>query len=163
MELRINYKLMRCLLIPILLLLLVAFYSCDSEELCLSNQESLQGSFYSVEQTSEKDTTPSNVTIYGVGRMDSLLQDSASVGSFFLPLSHSSDTTQFVFKIGSSTDTIEVVHSKELAYISEDCGFMFNFDIKSLRSTYTVIDTVIIDYNKIRYGESLENIKIFIY
>ena len=85
------------------------------------------------------------------------------MNKLFLPLSFISDTTAFVIDEGSLRDTIWFRHSKEMKYISRDCGFTYNFKLDSIWFTDEIIDSVAISNAGVNYSESLENVKIYIY
>ncbi len=152
-----------------LLLMLTMLFSCDAgaDELCISNQQSVQIGLYSANTIDAPDTTLQNVTIFGINNMvpsDSLITDSAIVSKAFLPLNMFSDTTRYVMKIGNASDTISFIHRKNLSFISEECGFIFQFDVDTvLHTEYSFIDSVSINYPSVIYNENLENVKIYIY
>lgn len=142
---------------------------CDggNQEICYSNQQSVQTGFYSSYQLNDVDTTLSNVTLVGIkdeSRLDSIISDNESVKKSFLPLSSFFDTTNYVVQVNNFTDTISFVHSKELSFISEECGFIYEFKIDTvLYSNTSFIDSVVVSYPSVIYNESKENVKIYIY
>jgi len=140
-------------------------YACGDEtnDFCLSNQQSVQSGFYSPYHTTDVDSTVSGVTIWSTD-IDSLTYDSATVNKTFLPLSMMNDSSQFIIEINKSKDTITFVHSKELSFVSGECGFIFRFEIDTiLYSDNSFIDSVVIDYPSIVYGENIENVKIYLF
>ncbi len=146
--------------------------ACSTDDdICLSNQQSVQGTFYSSyyddDDDDETDTTVANISIVGLlngEALDSVIYQSDSIDNCYLPLSMFSDTTRYLVKIKNTKDTITFVHDKELSFISEDCGFIFEFNIDTvLYSTSSFIDSVAIEYRKIIYNETKNNVKIYIY
>jgi len=146
-----------------------SFYSCDesSSEICYSNQQSVQTGFYSSYHKNDIDTTLNNVTLVGImdsERIDTMIAKDESIKKSFLPLSMFHDTTHYVIQVNNFTDTISFVHSKELSFVSEECGFIFEFEIDTvLYSKTSFIDSVAISYPSVIYNESKENVKIYIY
>jgi hypothetical protein len=94
--------------------------------------------------------------------MDSIYKDEA-VSKLFLPLSFDSDTTAFVIDEGVLRDTIWFRHTKELIYISRNCGFTYDFTIDSIWYTTVLVDSVAVDKPGVKYSENAENVKIFVY
>jgi hypothetical protein len=140
------------------------FYACgdDKGDFCLSNQQSVQTGFYSAH--SDKDTTLENTSIYGINRNDSLLYNEETVWKTFLPLSMLNDTSHFIVEANGNKGTLSFVHQKELDFISEECGFIFRFELDTvIYSGDSFIDSVAIDYSSIVYNENIENVKIYIY
>lgn len=141
---------------------IVWLFSCQSDEACLSNQHALQAGFYSAWSTIDRDSVLTDVSVFGLDLTDSIYRKE-SLNELFLPLNFNSDTTAFVVSVKTLKDTLWLVHSKELDFISGDCGYFFNFDLDTLIFTGAFIDSVAVDYPLIRYGESTENIKLYIY
>lgn len=143
--------------------LLTGLLSCTSDEICLSNQHALQAGLYSARSERQKDTTLISASVYGVGEgMDSIYKDEA-VSKLFLPLSFDSDTTAFVIDEGVLRDTIWFRHTKELIYISRNCGFTYDFTIDSIWYTTVLVDSVAVDKPGVKYSENAENVKMFVY
>jgi hypothetical protein len=146
-----------------LVFILLAFaWGCDSSEACLSNQHAVQARFYSAWSDTDKDSVLNNVSLVGEGKIDSIYRNQ-SISELFMPLDFSSDTTSFVISAETLKDTIRFVHQRELNYISGDCGYIFNFEIDTILHTEAFIDSVSIAYPFVKYGESNENIKLYIY
>lgn len=155
---------MRINIILFFLICMFLVYSCgkDTGDLCLSNQQSVQLGFYSSHHTSDVDTTISGLTVWSTG-IDSLLYDSARVSKMFLPLSMMDNTSAFVMGINTEKENISFVHSKELNFVSGECGFVFTFELDTVLYTENrFIDSVAIDYPSIVYGENIQNVKIYI-
>ena len=136
--------------------------SCNPDSVCLSNQNAVQTGFYSAYSTLPKDTILTNVSAFGLGINDSIYAKEG-IRKMFLPLSFSHDTTAFVIENNTLRDTIWFAHTKDLFFISRKCGFSFNFQIDTVWSTHTFIDSVALDLNSVNYNENIENVKIYIY
>ncbi len=145
----------------LLIISVILFYSCtDSGELCLSNQQSVQVQLKS--KYTKKDTTL-KLTVYSTG-IDSMVYDTIDVKNLFLPLSMINDTSEFILKVKTSRDTLRFIHSKELNYISKECGFIFDFDLDTiLYSDYLFIDSISIINKSIIYGQNINNVEVYIY
>ncbi len=139
------------------------FFSCESEESCEQSTVSvLNAGFYSIPDSLPESTSVDNLTVYGIGRADSLIYDQASsVGSFVLPLSPSCDTTGFVLTLGAVTDTIRFLYSRELHMLSMECGFATYYYIERINNTTNTIDSVSVVNEKVTTGDD-ENIQIYL-
>ena len=146
-------------LISILLLTAIA---CSDDEACLSNQHSVQAQLLSAWWDTDVDTTLTEVTVIGLGQEDSVYNNE-SVSELFLPLNFDTDTTVFVITVKTLKDTLRLVAQRELDFISRDCGYIFTFNLDTVIHTKTFIDSVSIIYPKIKYGETTENIQLYIY
>jgi hypothetical protein len=136
---------------------------CTQSEICLSNQHAVQTGFYSAWAVSDKDSSLTNSSVYGVEMEASPIYFEQDIQKMFLPVSFNSDTTGFVIDNNTLRDTIWFRHTKELKYISRECGFTFNFVIDSVWHTNTFIDSVSVFYPSVNYGENFENVKIYLY
>lgn len=139
------------------------FPGCNQAEMCLSNQNAIQTTFYSAYYTTDKDSTLSDASVYGFGNEDSLIYNEEDITEMYLPLSFEEDETVYIITNKSLHDTIWIEHTKELNFISRDCGFSFNFEIDTIRYTKAFIDSVALIYPDVKYGESFENVKIYLY
>jgi hypothetical protein len=138
--------------------------ACEGEEACLSNQHAVQVGMYSTwsEPGVDKDTTLNSVSLMGLGRTDSLYREE-NLSELFMPLDFERDTTSFVLTAQTLRDTLSFVYSSELDFISGDCGYIFSFELDTVLHSRAFIDSVSVTYPFIEYGESLENIKLYIY
>jgi hypothetical protein len=137
--------------------------SCTQDQICLSNQHAVQTGFYSGRSSVDKDTVLQNSSVYGINPQRDSIYAEETFQTMFLPLSFNHDTTVFVIDNNSLKDTLWFSHSKEMAYISRECGFTFNFTIDSVWFTRVFVDSVAIDVNAVNYSENFENVKIYIY
>lgn len=135
---------------------------CNQDELCLSNQHALQTGFYSAFNVN-RDSILRNADVHGLDNAESMIYKDQDISKMFLPLSFQDDTSIFVISNNSLSDTIWVVHSKELQFISRECGFTFDFTIDTVLFTKTFVDSVALFYPKVSYGENFENVKIYLY
>ncbi len=151
------------------LILIAIFIGCSDSatDFCLSNQQAAQITFYSIytsDEDADNDSTVEEVYVYGLNRADSLIYDSVSISEAFLPLSMLNDTTEFVIKVKTLRDTLRFYTSKELNFISEECGYIFDFTIDSVNFTQNnFIDSVVISNPDVIYSENLENVKVYLY
>jgi len=131
--------------------------------ICLSNQNAAQAGLYSSYHSGDVDTMLNDLYILGIGREDSLLYDSAHVSELFLPLSMHSDTTGFIVRVRTLTDTLWFSYTRDLSYVSGECGMAVEMNIDTVWHTDRFLDSVAIIQPLIRYNENVENIKIYIY
>ncbi len=146
-----------------LVIFLLTTVSCTQDQICLSNQHALQAGFYSAWTESDKDSLLIDASVFGIGDGIDSIYKNEIVTKMFLPLSFDRDTTGFVIKNHNLVDTIWFKHSKEIKFISRDCGFTFNFTIDTTWFTNIFIDSVAIGHPLVNYGEDIENIKIYLY
>ncbi len=82
----------------LLLGLIAGIYACSDSSLCLSNQQAIQATFYSVSDGTESDSTLTGIHIWGYERNDSLIYDSLNVSEMYLPGDLNRDTATFIIK-----------------------------------------------------------------
>jgi len=153
-------KLITSLMITASLILSIA--GCESEEACLSNQNAVQAGLFSAWWDQDIDTTLTEVSMTGLNMQDSIYRNQ-TVSELFLPLNYYSDTTSFVISTKTLKDTIHFIYEKELDFISGECGYIFSFDLDTVIHSNAFIDSVSVIYPAVQYGETLENIKLYIY
>jgi hypothetical protein len=152
---------MRGLMLPGFFVLFWAFISCN-QNLCEEPTDvNFILGFYTMDDGIERDSVLNNLTIYGVGREDSLLYNQASARKITLPLSLLSDTSRFVFRINESSDVCVISYTRFVRLISHDCGFITEFDIHDFEHTGINIDSVAIIHPKVTNFEE-EHVKIFL-
>ena len=98
--------------------------------------------------------TVSGLTIKGIGAPgDSLLADSSSLSMIYLPLRASVGTTSYAISrwVGAGTsmarqlhDTITLDYEPIIFFHSEECGVMYNFDIRDVSYTTHGLDSVVL-------------------
>jgi hypothetical protein len=148
-------------------LLMLGLASCQNNEVCEDAAANpLRIGFYLPIITNGNPTayTVDSLTVYGVGRPDSLIYDNRkSVRSIEVPLNPTTDRTGFVFIFPENiTDTLWVEYEPELNFISAECGFAMFFDIEQVSHTTKRISTFQI--NQYLVTNSLEeHIKILLY
>ncbi len=146
----------------LVVILAIVFGRCETSDICLSNQNATQAGLYSAYSTTDKDTVLTDLYVLGIGREDSLLYDSVALNKLFLPLSMHADTTAFMIKVKTLTDTIWFVYNRDLTYVSGDCGMAVDIELDTIWFTDRFIDSVAIIEPFIRYNENTENIKLYI-
>jgi hypothetical protein len=108
--------------------------SCISVEICDDDDNSVMvAKFMTLKDELPADSTVASLSLYGIreGRSDSLLYNNQlATNTFEAPLDPHHDITRFVLQINDQTDTLELIHTKELYMISYDCGFgnLFTLD-----------------------------------
>jgi len=114
--------------LPIILML--AFASCDTQDICDEDSQSILVARFRTTVTWEiTDTLVPGISVYGIreGKPDSLLYDSATVSKIELPLDPSHDQSRFVMSTEEKADTLILQHSSEAYLISYNCGFAARF------------------------------------
>ena len=108
--------------------------SCISVEICDDDNNSVMvAKFMTLKDELPADSTVASLSLYGIreGRPDSLLYNNQlNTNNFQVPLDLHHNFTRFVLQINEQTDTLELMHTKEVYMISYDCGFgnLFTLD-----------------------------------
>ena len=152
---------MRSVVITGIIVLLIVFNSCNQNLCEESTDVNFIIGFYTIDDGKARDSVVNNLTIYGVGREDSLLYNQAVARKITLPLSLVSDTSRFIFQIDGSDDLCVFEYTRFVRLISHDCGFITELDIQDFEYTKTNIDSAAIIHSKVTNFEE-EHIKIFL-
>jgi hypothetical protein len=138
-------------------------FSCENYKDCNSPVETSLGiHFYRLLRGREADTVLPALTMYGIGRQDSLLADSAASASIFVPLNAARDTTAFFLAPDGTPagDTLTVSYTRELKFVSSGCGFTTLYHIDTVYYTTHRIDSVAVPTRKI-ITTNATNLKIY--
>lgn len=145
-------------------LITCSLFSCENYKDCNSPvQTSLGIGFFQMVNGTSQDSTLPALTMYGIGRADSLLADSASYSSIYLPLNQNVDTTAFFIQPNSPSaigDTITIKYKRSLQFVSSGCGFTTFFNIDTVYSTYHFIDSLSLTTKNIVTSNAI-NIQIY--
>lgn len=144
----------------IIIIAFTLFSSCQIKNDCDSTESLVKIGFYVKEDESETSVTKDSVSVFGVGREDSLLYELESLNVVLIPLSPMSESSAFVFEIGSFIDTITFFYQTKTRFESVECGFIVDFSIDNVYYTENAIDTVM-RINKEIKNENDENYRIF--
>ncbi len=146
----------------VMLAVALILLSCESSEICRENTETpIRMGFYNEDEDTEVATIDS-LSVFGVGREDSLIYNNAkNVSSVELPLNITEDTTAFVFVFPGNNDTITISYERNVTLISLGCGFVTFFDINEIDFTKNEIVNIFIENEKIR-NDLNEHLKIFV-
>ena len=88
----------------------------------------------------------------------------SKANKFNMRLSALSDTCKWFISPDSTIaamDTITLVYSRELNFVSRSCGYAYHYFIKDIKWTFNRIDSVKINNNAVTGAASVENVKIF--
>ncbi len=107
--------------------------------------------FFTIEEEEEGEVTVDDVSVYGLGREDSLLYDSASVRRNSLPLDPNSDITTFVVLFPENSDTLTFHHTTSPFFHSYECGYVLHYDLSGFEYSTNVIDSVRLEISKITH------------
>ncbi len=135
-------------------------HSCRGE--CDYKPKSLMmADFHSVVQGIDMKWPLDIIALSGLGREDSLLySDRGNIGSVRLPLNGSASESGFIFVFGEYTDTVMFSYEVLPVFISQECGFVLNFDLHGASSTNNLIDSVVIVKREITSFDET-NIRIY--
>lgn len=144
----------------------IALASCSNKE-CFDNQNTLPlAGFYSMQTQSQ--ITVDSLTIYGIGaKGDANLLDNGSTSSIYMPMPISGDNARFVFHYNATrlnyielNDTLTIHYNSYPKFVSNECGAIYNYEVKDFTCTNHLIDSVAIptmEFNNI----DIEVIKIY--
>ena len=143
------------------LFLLIILSSCQTNQECDISTESLvKTNFYIMDADGEQAVMVQNISIYGIGREDSLFYEHDTTSYVLLPLSPVSERLEFVFAIDTYKDTILFEYETKTYLESIACGFISNFSIDSIKYTQNVIDTIVLIKKEVTI-EDEDHVKIF--
>ncbi len=142
--------------------LLAALSSCEEKTICdLATDVPLRAKFYSIlNDTLEVDTITGSFSVIGIGASDSLAAGLTSQNSVQFTLNPFQDKTEYQLIFDGVSDTLSISYERKLELVSELCGFITNFDIKKLESTYNYIDSVALINSEVR-TENEQHVKIY--
>lgn len=159
-------QLMNKRLLPYLVLfsVLIGVGSCEDYKNCNSPVETSLGiRFYQLINGADRDTTLPALTMFGIGREDSLLADAIPEASIAVPLKQDVDSTAFFLRPDSTMkngDTINLRYTRSLQFVSSGCGFTTYFHIDSVSYTRHYIDSIALATKKI-VTTNATNLKIY--
>jgi hypothetical protein len=155
---------MRFLFYIISIFILGALVSCEDYKDCNSPVKTSLGlGFYQMVNQEAADSTLPALTLYGIGRKDSLLSNKESKNKVFVPLNQNKDSTSFFLQPDSTKqngDTIKVTYTRDLHFVSSGCGFTTFYQLDTATSTTHYIDSIALVNKKIITTNAI-NIKIF--
>lgn len=134
---------------------------------CLQNQSSIPlAGFYDV--ATDKAISIDSLLVYGVGAPnDSSLISTRTASRVYLPFRSEATSTSFCFRYLSKVldhpqynDTITFTYSSEPKFVSEECGAMYFYTIRSMKYTTHIIDSVAVTDSLINNTDT-QRIKIF--
>lgn len=140
----------------------LVFFSCDKELDCNESTNLPKSSvqFYTVIDNKISEAVYDDVSVYGLER-DSMLYDQVdNLGTLSLPLSQTMDNCLFVLKIGADYDTMRFNYTRNLHFISKECGFSMRCTIYKLEFTTHKIDSAQI-INPYVPAIETENIRLY--
>lgn len=148
----------------VLTLVSVVVISCEDYKDCNSPvKTSLGVGFFHMVDQKEVDSTLPALTMFGLGREDSLLADKERVDKVFVPLDQTRDETSFFLRPDSTRqngDTILIRYKRNLHFVSSGCGFTTFYQLDTLISTHHIIDSIALVNKKITTTNAT-NLKIF--
>ncbi len=120
------------------------FHSCTEE--CEFKPLSMAGvDFHSVVNGTDQATSVDSLSLRGLGREDSLLYSSRdNVISVTLPINGSEDVSAFIIDTDKGRDTIWLSYKVIPRFLSRECGFILNFELKDSKHTANIFDSVVI-------------------
>ena len=91
-----------------------------------------------------------SLRVRGVTTTDTIeFVDARSTSYFSLPLDPASDQSLFYITLNGVHDTAVIFYSRHPHLVSPECGYTFISRITGLKTTHNIIDTLIIDNNKV--------------
>lgn len=146
------------------MLVLGGLVSCEDYKDCNAPvQTSLGIRFYQMVDGTERDSTLPALTMFGIGRQDSLLADSMEASGIYVPLNQDKDSTGFFLRPDSTMqngDTVMLAYQRSLQFISSGCGFTTFYHIDTVYFTHHYIDSIAVPTKKI-ITTNATNLKIY--
>lgn len=144
---------------PLLLLVLASlFYSgCVKNETCLPANNFLYADFYySESDTVDVATTVDSLSLYIIGREDSVLYDNEKdLGSVSIPLSDDLTEITVVIKINDAVDTLYIKYNPYSVFRSTECGVINRYEIADPEFTDNRIIKITNDNNTVDETEAV--------
>jgi hypothetical protein len=154
----------RIFLYSLLVSLVVAAASCEDYKDCNSPVDTPMGiGFYQLTDGEEADTTLPALTLFGIGREDSLLADDLASSRIYVPLNENLDSTRFFLQPDSTSvggDTLTVLYKRSLDFVSSGCGFTTLYQIDTVTCTAHYVDSVVLASKKI-VTTNATNVKLY--
>lgn len=145
-------------------LVILTLPSCDDYKDCNNPVDTYLGiGFYQVLNDLEEDSTLPALTMYGIGREDSLLADKEPISSVYVPLKQTLDSTSFYIcpdSTLSTGDTLTVKYRRERHFVSAGCGFTTFYTLDTVYATRHYIDSIILQTPTINTNNA-KNLKIY--
>ena len=158
------------MILPVLaaaMVTVVAAVSCNTNG-CLDNQSSIPlAGFYS--SSSKSAVAFDSLSIYGVGVPGDtmMLESGTSASTVYLPFDMENDVTRYVVHYDWEAlsdelynDTLTFCYSRVPYFVSIDCGAMYYFDITSYGCTTHLIDSIVVNTDRITNIDT-ETIEIY--
>jgi hypothetical protein len=124
-------------------LIIIVISSCNFERACdKPTKFPVQTKFYNSNSSTLRDTVLKDVSLYGVGREDSLIYNDIDTNQLNYRLSPFSETTKIILNAFSKTDTLTYHYLRHIELVSQSCGFAMFFDIKEITFSGSFIDSV---------------------
>lgn len=154
----------RFFLYSLVLIVIVAAVSCEDYKDCNSPVDTPMGiGFFQIIDGQEADSTLPALTIFGLGREDSLLADKFAARNIFVPLDKNLDTTRFFLQPDSTMvngDTLTVEYTRSLSFVSSGCGFTTFYHIDTVICTTHYVDSIALANKKI-ITTNATNVKLY--
>jgi len=151
--------------------------SCIVDEQCRQNKNvELGATFYHVSKNqttgavSQLSLTIDSVTVKGLSYdsvnnkyfyVDSILYNkSKSISNVYLPLHKFSNTTKYEVKFNTTVDTLTILHTNSVQYLSLECGCMKVHNLDTVLTTNHFVDSVRIINHNVK-TDNAENLRIY--
>ena len=151
------------ILIIIFCVLLYMEVSCNINRPCdKPTKFPVETTFYTSNSEELQDTILENITLYGIGREDSLLYNGIDTNKLNFRLSPFSDTTSIVIISDSNSDTLVFFYKRHLQMVSPECDFAMFFDIVQTLNTTNFIDSISL-LDKTLDADKKEHLQVFVH
>ena len=152
------HKIIRGNLLLIMPVLALYLFSCTPQS-CLDETESYIKATMYLKATGAK-AAPDSLTVYGLNMDSTIYNKERNIGIVRFPLNASADSSVFIIKINSLTDTITIRYISYPHLISKECGYTYYHNIEFPFFTKHVIDSISMPKNTVT-NLNEENIRIF--
>lgn len=121
----------------------------------------VQTGFYDYNNDILSDTIVENLSLYGIGKEDSLIYQGIDTNKVNFKLDPFSDSTKIVIMGFSKTDTLTFIYNRHLELVSPECSFAMFFDIHTILRTTNFIDSLSLLDNTLD-ANTQEHLQIFV-
>lgn len=142
--------------------------SCSSDE-CDGNKNALPLAGFYNSFLPEQKVSVDSLQIFGKGAPgDSILSEGKSPKSdIYIPFRIDNDETTYIFRYlyrdfikAGIADTVSFIYTRTPRFVSEACGVSYLFDIREIKTTHNLIDSVTCPQGIITNAD-IENIRIY--
>jgi hypothetical protein len=152
--------------LALILLVSIALASCTKKDYCLQPNAVVVrcGFYYNDGSITPADTVLDDITIYTTDTTYRYYNNDTNVSklNYFIQSTRSEQQIVILYEALESYDTIWVQYTPALNFISNGCGYQYEYTLDSVRSTSHIIEEVNITNASVNSESTLEHLEIII-